>query len=323
MRAALNLAVGNPFTSTNAVNLGGALNVTGAVSGGSADLINYASSSGSFATANLPSGYALQYNPQQLDLVQNATGPSVWTLAVSGSWADGTKWNTNPTVPNGLGQAAALNAATASPLTVTLDSPQTVGTLLLGNSGDAPAGGGTTGYTLAAGTSGTLTLDNAGSAAQITVTDGTHAISAPVILADGLVVTPSSGATLAISGNISQMAASALTLDGPGTLVLGGSNSYRGGTNVNAGTLYATDSTALTDGTSLTVGAGGTFVFDPSAAISDLSAAAAAEASKPDVHDVAAVPEPGTLVLFVAAVVVGSGIAWRKRIANLPERSKT
>jgi len=254
----------------NGTTLNGTLNVTGAVSGGTADLINFinnASYAGSFATANIPAGYALQYNAQQLDLVQSATGPSVWVLAVSGSWVDGTKWSSNPTVPNGAGQAAVLNAATASPLTVTLDSPQTVGTLLLGNSGDPPAGGGTPGYTLAAGTSGTLTLDNSGSAAQIAVTDASHAITAPLILADGLVVTPSSGATLAISGNISQTAASALTLDGPGALILSGSNSYTGGTTVEAGTLYVTNAVAIADGTSLTVGGGGVFVFDPSLAV--------------------------------------------------------
>ena len=135
----LNLAIGNPLTvaGNNGTFLNGTLNVTGAVSGGSADLINFinnASYTGSFGTANIPSGYALQYNAQQLDLVQSASGPSAWALAVSGSWNDGTKWSTNPTVPNGAGQAAVLNSATTSPLTVTLDSPQTVGTLLLGNS---------------------------------------------------------------------------------------------------------------------------------------------------------------------------------------------
>ncbi len=304
----LNLSVGNPLTVTgaNGILLNGTLNVAGAVSSGSADLINYASSSGSFATANIPTGYALQYNARQLDLIQNATGPSVWTLAVSGSWANGTNWNTNPTVPNGPGQAAVLNVATTSPLTVTLDSPQTVGNLLLGNSADPLAGGGATGYTLAEGTSGMLTLDNSGSAAQITVTDGSHAISAPVILADGLVVAPSGSATLAISGDISQTSASTLVLNGPGTLILSGSNSYSGGTTVEAGTLYVTNSAALTDGTSLTVGAGGTFIFDP-------SAAGAAAVPVPDAQVVTPVPEPGTLALLAAGLVAGLGVAWRRR----------
>ena len=286
----LNLGVGSPLTVANAI-LNGTLNVTGAVSGGSADLINYASSSGSFATANIPAGYALQYNAQQLDLIQsgNTSGPIAWLAAVSGSWNDTTKWSGVP--PKGPGQGAVLNAATTSPLTVTLDSPQTVGTLLLGNSAS-----GTTGYTLAAGTSGTLTLDNNGSAAQITVTSGSHAISAPAILADGLVVAPSSGATLAIDGNISQTAASALTLSGSGTLILSGSNSYTGGTDVAAGTLILTSDTALPGGTSLTVGAGGTFIYDPSQAN-----AAPISGAYESAAVVATVPEPGTLALLAAA----------------------
>ena len=52
---------------------------------------------------------------------------------------------------------------------------------------------------------------------------------------------------------------------GTGTLILSGSNTYGGGTNVDAGTLTITSNFALPDGTSLSVGAGSTFVFDPSA----------------------------------------------------------
>ena len=58
-----------------------------------------------------------------------------------------------------------------------------------------------------------------------------------------------------------------LTQAGIGALILSGSNDYSGGTTVNAGTLYVTNSDALPDGTSLTVGPGGTFVFDPSATV--------------------------------------------------------
>ena len=84
--------------------------------------------------------------------------------------------------------------------------------------------------------------------------------------------------------------------DGSGRLILSGSNDYGGGTDVAAGTLIVTSNTALTDGTSLTVGAGGTFIFDP-------SAVAATVVSTQDIHVVAAVPEPGTLVLLAAGLV--------------------
>ena len=55
-----------------------------------------------------------------------------------------------------------------------------------------------------------------------------------------------------------------LIVNGQGTLVLSGSNSYSGGTTVEDGILDATNSTALPYGSSLTVGGGGTFLFDPS-----------------------------------------------------------
>ena len=92
----------------------------------------------------------------------------------------------------------------------------------------------------------------------------------------------------AISGNGS------LSKLGEGTLVLTGSNTYAGGTAIDAGTLTMNNGSALLDGTSLTVAAGGTFVFDPSIAGSPVIASAASQINP--------VPEPGTLVLFGIAV---------------------
>jgi autotransporter-associated beta strand protein len=88
----------------------------------------------------------------------------------------------------------------------------------------------------------------------------------------------------------------ALNTNGPGTLILSGSDSYTGGTTVNAGTLILTSNTAIPDGTSLTVGAGGTVIFDPSVAGTPVVGSAASS--------VAAVPEPGTLVLLTAGAAL-------------------
>ena len=85
-----------------------------------------------------------------------------------------------------------------------------------------------------------------------------------------------------------------------GTLILSGSDSYTGGTTVNAGTLIATSNAALPAGTSLTVGAGGTLIFDPSLAGSPVAGSSGGA--------VAAVPEPGTLVLLLTAAIRG---IWR------------
>ena len=73
---------------------------------------------------------------------------------------------------------------------------------------------------------------------QMFVTSGVQAMSAPLVMAGNLSIDPPAGTTLTISGNISQASPGmALSLDGPGTLVLSGTNSYSGGTAVNAGTL--------------------------------------------------------------------------------------
>ena len=84
-----------------------------------------------------------------------------------------------------------------------------------------------------------------------------------------------------------------LTLAGAGgTLILSDTSNYTGGTNVDAGTLIATDNGALSDNTSLTIGAGGAFIFDPT--VSAAPAGAAPQSAAP-------VPEPGTIALLLAA----------------------
>ena len=81
-----------------------------------------------------------------------------------------------------------------------------------------------------------------------------------------------------------------LSLTGPGTLILCGSNSYTGGTFVDAGTLEITEAGALLSGSRLTVGASASLLFGAS-----LQAASA-------VDDVQTVPESGTLVLLGVAL---------------------
>ena len=103
-----------------------------------------------------------------------------------------------------------------------------------------------------------------------------------------------------------------LSLDGPGTLILGGSDSYTGGTSVTAGTLIATSSSSLAGWTNLTVAAGGTFLFDPSVTAAPATGGGAIPAASP-IALVAAVPEPGTLALLAAAIIAGTGITWRRR----------
>ena len=165
-------------------------------------------------------------------------------------------------------------------------------------------------YTILQGTGTTgLTLTGTGgsSPAAVTVISGTHTVAVPILLASNLDV--SSSGRLTLSGNLSDGGlAKSLTLDGGGTLVLSGSDTYGGGTDVRTGTLYITNSNALPNGTNLTVAAGGTFIYDPSftAAPAAVSTFAAAPYVPSSAAAVAAVPEPGSLLLLCAAAVVAA-----------------
>ena len=75
---------------------------------------------------------------------------------------------------------------------------------------------------------------------------------------------------MVLSGSVGEATlGSSLSLSGNGQLILSGTGSYTGGTFVEGGTLYMTSSTAIANDSNLTVGAGGTFVFDPSVTVTD------------------------------------------------------
>ncbi len=242
----------------------------------------------------------MEYNANQLDLLAPSSGTGSWA-STSGNWSVG-PWTT-PSAPNGRGQAAVLNNAVAanSPVEVALDVPVTLGTLVLGNSD----GSTTSGFSISAAGTNALTLDNNGGTSQITVQRGTQAISAPITLAGNLNVSPSAGSSLSLSGHISEsVPGSSLSLDDAGTLILSGSNGYSGGTFVNAGTLVVQSPNAVPQGSSLSVGAGAASLFGSPAAGGVVPGGGEVAVAPP------AVPEPGTLALFLAAL--GSAAIYRR-----------
>ncbi len=211
-----------------------------------------------------------------------------WTGS-SGSWNAAGNWSLGAK-PQNPGDVAILGGSLAVAATVTLDGPQKAGSLVFFNTNPA-----TTGYTLAPGTGGTLTLDNSGATALVTVFSGSHAITAPLALADNLDASVAVGSSLSIAGGVSESSpGTSLTEDGGGLLFLSGTNSYSGGTTVDAGTLLVTDGPALPAGGSLTVGAGGTLIFDPSAVAAGTIRSVASQ--------ITAVPEPGTMALLAVAI---------------------
>ena len=213
--------------------------------------------------------------------------------------------------PHWAGAVAVVGSATAAPTAITLDGPQTLGQLILS------ATSATAGYTLLPGNGGSLIMSNTGNAESlILVTSGSHSISAPVSLSGALSIVPTAGTTLNISDNISEQTpgAGSLSLDGPGLLVLSGSDTYTGGTSVTAAgaTLIITSGSSIAANTNLTIDAGGTFIFDPNGTADLVATRSASPAGA-----IAAVPEPATLVLLAAAL--GSAAVC----SRLRRRSKT
>jgi fibronectin-binding autotransporter adhesin len=287
---ALNLYVGNLLTSTGSASLAGTLNVLN-FSNGAAELMSYGSETGFFShVTGVPAGYALSYTPSQLDLI--AVISANW-VAGSGAWSGGSNWNTGM-APNGISHAAFFSQSTAGPVAIALDVPVTLGTLQFGN------GGTTADYTLSGNT---LTFNNGGPDATVTTLSGTHTINSPLIISGGnLDIAASNGSLLTVAGNIADDGnARSLTLDGDGSgqLILAGTNTYSGGTNVNSGILIVASASALLEGSNLTVGQGASSFFaSASPAVLESAAASVAPAG------LVAVPEPRTLVLLLIALAI-------------------
>ena len=243
--------------------------------------------------------------PPELTVQYNA--PS-WTWsggAGNGAWTRPGNWTSGSGVP-GSGAAIVLGDANTTSGTVDLlSAAPSVSQLTF----DANK---TVTITSTAIGGGQLTLDNGANPVAIVVSGSGQAIDDSVAItlkSDAWITTSGSGDSLSIAGDISDgTAAHGIIKDGLGTLILSGSNSYTGGTTVDAGTLIVDSAGALPDGTSLTVGAGGTLIFDPSAASAPGESSFAASPV-----GVAAVPEPGTLVLLAAGALPAAFAAWRRK----------
>ena len=184
-------------------------------------------------------------NPEA-GLVLNA----VWTAAGGGTfqWSTPSNWQ-GGVVPGVADDAALFGTAVGSGVaTVLLDADRHMSSLTF-----SPASGG--GYVLSGSGGYSLYLASGGNPASISVTSGSNAINAPVVVGDRLNVAAAVGTSLTIFGPISESGGShALTLSGGGSVTLSGTNTYTGGTAVSGGTMIVTSASALPDGGSLTVG---------------------------------------------------------------------
>lgn len=226
-----------PFSTPGTYNL---MQFSGAVQG---------TGPGALSVLNPQAGYAYTFGTNgsfltlliELDAIL-----SQWTATGAGSWASSPNWGNG--VP-ASGYTAQLTTSLAADSTITLDGNRTINGLVL-QSANA--------YTIAQGTSGTLTFDKGVKNAAVNVTLGQHTISAPVALASSMAVSADANTGLTISGPIS--GAGGVIKTGPGVLDLTGANSFTGAINVTGGVLGFRQATGLGTG-SLTLN-GGTLRYD-------------------------------------------------------------
>jgi autotransporter-associated beta strand protein len=196
-----------------------------------------------FGTASGPGGTTYL----TLTLTVSTGVVAAWTdgnSATDNNWSDALNWSGG--VPHAAGDAATFGNV-VSP--VVLDTAETVGTLAFNQSSS---------YTISG--SSTLTLDNSGVGASVTVSAGTaNLINPPIALNDSTVVSLSGASKLTLAGVIANSGATAepLTITGTGsagTAVLSTANTYgpaagTTGTTLSGGvTVQAGNSTALSTG---------------------------------------------------------------------------
>lgn len=207
-----------------------------------------------------------------LNLAEAVVTPnSTWIATGSGGWLSGANWQ-GGTVPNAIGATANFGSSITSAASVTIaGAGATAGTVTFNNA---------LAYTIDG--PGALTLDVASGNAALTVTGGSHAINAPLVLNDSTVANVIAGQTLSIGGSLNVGAGQQLSVTNGGTLRIN-STGITGGAGstvvANGGTLQAD----VDLGSNLDVVAtAGEARFNASQHVRSLSVAANAKASLPD-----------------------------------------
>jgi uncharacterized repeat protein (TIGR03803 family)/autotransporter-associated beta strand protein len=182
-----------------------------------------------------------------------------WNVDARGNWSNAANWDNGSA--NGTNAQVTFGAAITAARTVSVDVAVAAGALTFNNASR---------YTIAGPQA--ITLQASPVDATIHVAEGSHTISAPLILASATdVIVDNAGDTLTLSGNVSG-AGMPLTKYGDGTLVVSGSNTFSGGATVLAGILQLGSQWGVPDNAPLTVNGGtldlGGFTKTTSAAVS-------------------------------------------------------
>jgi autotransporter-associated beta strand protein len=192
------------------------------------------------------SNYTL-LNPTETTTASITPATLTWDGVSSGNWTNGQWIGANLTYPDS-GVAAIVN----TPKVVQVTSSQSAYSLEISNGGQVAVAGGV-GLSVVADASvtgnGTLSVDGNGSltvGGTLTLDSGGNLSGGSLVAAVYQFDAGTASADLSGPGGLIKGTS--------GTLVLSGSNSYKGGTVVAAGTLIIAKESAILDGTSLAVG---------------------------------------------------------------------
>jgi hypothetical protein len=218
-------AVGGVFTSTDGLNWT-ALN-TGLTSVSTADF----RSSGPDSMVVV--GNDIYLSTTDGKIWKYSTQPSnQWAQNSGGSWSVAGNWSTS--LPNGAGTKIGFLSTPiglTNSATINLDGNRTIGQITFDNPN---------GYTIAPGTGGSLTIDdstdNTGMSPSIIVNTGNHSITAPISLANGVIVATASGTSLTIASSITGNGA--LTANGAGTFIISSGGSLNIPLTVNGNVTF-------------------------------------------------------------------------------------
>jgi autotransporter-associated beta strand protein len=168
------------------------------------------------------------------------SGNATWNLNGNSSWSTHTSWTDNlsnagggsPGITTQAGDQAMFgNVIGSATRMISLNgtSPSLASATFDNNQGGS--------YQIVPGTGGTLTINSPINTNAITVNNGSHSVSSPVILSgDNDIAVNSANSVLTLSGALTST--TGLVKAGPGTLILSGTNSL-GPVSINQGTLRA------------------------------------------------------------------------------------
>jgi hypothetical protein len=151
-----------------------------------------------------------------------------WTIDADGTWYNASNWSGG--VPMFAGNVANFGNAITAPRTITMNNPQTLGTINFSNS---------VAYTIA-GTN-TITLQTSTGQSAINVTSGNHTISAPLTLASDTTISVAANSSVSLTGNLAATGRT-ITKTGQGAAIV--QNIKANALNITGGVVRATSGTS-------------------------------------------------------------------------------